>query len=110
MLLRAVVHGAIELYDTLNGKEKQLEVMFELLHGEMMSFPDLNGRREPYFALEYWKSLNDSLGLVGRGPFNMVAHASITAQASSAYGDSVFRTWHAGKVINVTINLPVHSK
>lgn len=65
-------------------------MMFEILHDGMVEDLNKNGRREPTFALEFWKSINDTVGLVSPLPLNRIAKAAWSAQASLACSERVF--------------------
>ena len=72
---RAVTCEALELDDELQPMAPNLDVIFEMLHTEMMKELRKCGRREPSEALLFWKRQNESQGMIIPKPFNMVAKA-----------------------------------
>lgn len=90
LLHSAVVRKAVELNGSLQSNISQLEVIFSMLHGEMLKHFEENGRKESGAALIYWKECNEKRGMISPVPFNMIARAALSKQASSAPAERLF--------------------
>ena len=60
----AVTREALELDDELQPMAQNLDVIFEMLHTEMMKELRKCGRREPSEALLFWKRQNESQDII----------------------------------------------
>ena len=90
LLCAAVVREACELDGEGNISRDKLRVVYGLFHDEMLKTLAKKGRRSPDFALRYWKDLNNSNSLISPLPFNRIAKAAMSSQASSASAERLF--------------------
>lgn len=63
-LAKAVVHGAVEFNESSAAKEPHIVSIFALLPQHMVLRLQKGCRKEPYFALSYWKIINKNIGIV----------------------------------------------
>lgn len=63
-------------------------MMFKIFHDEIVDHVNENGRRDPEYALSYWKHMNENVGLVSPLSFNGIEKAALPA--SSAFAERVF--------------------
>lgn len=87
---RAVVREALELDEKLQPMAENLGILFHMLHDEMLRKLQHSGRKEPRAALSFWKEQNDNPGMISPKPFNLVAKACLSSQASSAAAERLF--------------------
>ena len=87
---RAVVREALELDEKLQPMADNLGVIFRMMHDEMLRTLRSTGRKEPNAALSFWKHQNEKPGMISPKPFNMVAQACLSSQASSAAAERLF--------------------
>lgn len=90
ILERAVVREAIELDGDLARDEEMLVTIFKGFHKNMRSWLEKHGRCAANAALEYWKRVNTTTQMISPVPFNLVAQAALSSQASSAAAERVF--------------------
>ena len=70
--------------------ENALSVLFGLFHSEMRKTIRKNGRKNADEALRYWEASNSSQSFISPLPFNIIAKACLSSQASSASSERLF--------------------
>lgn len=65
--------------------------MFEILHDDMLQCLKNSGRTNLDYNLQYSKIINNDVGLESPVQFNQVSKAVLSAQASSACLERLFR-------------------
>ncbi|KAI0558477.1 Ribonuclease H-like protein [Gracilaria domingensis] len=90
IIMNAVIREAIELDSSLSNYGDSLRAVLKLFCGGMYSELQSCGRREPTMALKFWELANERTGIVSPVPFNRVARAAHSAQASSASAERLF--------------------
>ena len=68
----------------------ELQSLFSMLQKQMRKDLRSTGRREVGYALQYWKNSNSGTSMLSPVPFNKVAKASFSSQASSASAERLF--------------------
>ena len=90
ILRKSVVREVIELNDSMGIMKSQLQFNYGILHDSMLNTLRGTGRREPNAAIEHWRYINRTPGLISPVSFNMVARACLAAQTSSASAGKLF--------------------
>lgn len=90
VLFSAVVREAVELESSLAPRAERLEVVFGLLHDEMREVLEEKCRRDPSAALLFWEQANQTSTMISPVPFNTIARAALSSQASSAPAERLF--------------------
>ena len=90
VLCRAVVRESIELDNKLQPLSESLEPAFGILYSTMVCLLKSHGRREPSEALAFWKTEKDEYEFFSPKPFNTIARACFSYQASSAAAERLF--------------------
>ena len=86
----AVAREAIEIGGAGPFERTQLQTMFSMFHLSMREELKKHGRREPSHALLFWKKMNSEVTYISPVPFNKVARACLSSQASSASAERLF--------------------
>lgn len=89
-LYGALIREAIELGDSGPFSSARLQSLFELFHEKMRADLREAGRREPNYALTFWKEMNAKVSYTSPLSFNKVARALLSSQASSASAERLF--------------------
>lgn len=85
-----MVREAGELDSSLRFHANDLNAVFNVLQREMYSTLQEHWRKTLSFALVFWKYANERTKLISPKPFNQIAKAAISAQASSDSAESLF--------------------
>ena len=67
-----------------------MRTLFGIFHASMKNALESSGRLEPHAALSFWRNYNKKVSAVSPVPFNKVARASLSSQASSAGAERRF--------------------
>lgn len=90
ILYKAIVREAKELKKDIYFSAAELKVLFSLFHKSMIQKLQECGRRPIDAALNFWRDVNQSGSVISPVPFNQLARAALSSQASSASAERLF--------------------
>lgn len=79
-----------ELDRSVTTDEDSITALFSMLHDEMVSKLEKEGRRNSSHALTFWRTSNDTNVFISPRPFYLISRAFLCAQASSASTEHLF--------------------